>query len=290
VAVTRHLGISRPGPTARVRVVEHTDAGVRRREDRLAGEEPLEVRLGWPGAPAQRVLVTMRTPGHDFELAVGVLFAEQLLTNGMLHSVRYCDDAPTDPRHVFNVVTVTMGSAPLRPLVARQASVTAASSACGVCGADSIEDVLRPTVGRDARPPADFRLSAEVVRRLPDRLREHQRHFSRTGGLHAAGLFDPTGEPAVVREDVGRHNAVDKVVGHRLLEGADPGLPVLAVSGRLGYEIVQKAVVAGITVVVAVGAPSSLAVELAEAAGTTLVGFAGPTRFVVYSHPERVGV
>ena len=131
-------------------------------------------------------------------------------------------------------------------------------------------------------------MAAEVVHSLPEALREHQRVFARTGGLHAAGLFDRDGHALVVREDVGRHNAVDKVVGHRLLAQQAPGADVLAVSGRLGYEITQKAVSAAIPVVVAVGAPSSLSVELAERAGTTLVGFAGSRRFVVYTHPERI--
>ena len=273
----------------RVRVTEHTAGRTRRREDRLAAEEPLEVRARWPGVPSQRVLVTMRTPGHDFELAAGVLFAEGVVRPGRLAGVSYCDDVRIGERHLYNVVTVTLDSEPDPPLGHRGDSVTAASSACGVCGADSIESVLgghrHPPTQQSAHVPP---VPAAVVHALPGRLRERQRVFDTTGGLHAAGLFTADGTALVVREDIGRHNAVDKVVGRRLLDGAEPGVPLLAVSGRLGYEIVQKAVVAAIPVVVAVGAPSSLAVELAEASGTTLVGFARDERAVVYTRPDRI--
>jgi FdhD protein len=279
----------------RVRVTEHLGDATRRHEDRVAGEEPLEVRVRWPGVRSRRVLVTMRTPGHDFELATGLLFAEGVVVADDLESVAYCDDVRIDPRHAFNVVTVTLAREPEGGLGDRGDSVTGASSACGVCGADSIEAVLdadrhRPTTATAAGRADGVRLPASLLTALPDRLRQQQRHFETTGGLHAAGLFELDGTPLVVREDVGRHNAVDKVVGRRLLDGRQPGAPVLTVSGRLGYEIVQKAVVAAIPVVVAVGAPSSLAVELAEAAGTTLVGFARAERAVVYTHPDRVGV
>lgn len=279
----------------RVRVTEHVGEATRRHEDRVAGEEPLEVRVRWPGVSSRRVLVTMRTPGHDFELSTGVLFAEGLVRAGDLEGVAYCDDVRIDPRHAFNVVTVSLAREPDRGAGARGDSVTGASSACGVCGADSIEAVLdaerhRPSASTAAGSAEDVLLPVSLLTTLPDRLRQQQRHFETTGGLHAAGLFSTDGTPIVVREDIGRHNAVDKVVGRRLLDGRAPGAPVLTVSGRLGYEIVQKAVVAAIPVVVAVGAPSSLAVELAEAAGTTLVGFARAERAVVYTHPTRVGV
>lgn len=279
----------------RVRVTEHVGGGTRRHEDRVAGEEPLEVRLRWPGVQSRRVLVTMRTPGHDFELAAGLLFAEGLVAPGAVQGVAYCDDVRIDPRHAFNVVTVTLQQEPDGGIGARGDSVTAASSACGVCGADSIESVLdasrhAPRQPADDTDDADVRVPPAVVHSLPDRLREQQRLFDSTGGLHAAGLATAEGRLLVVREDIGRHNAVDKVVGRQVLDGSTPSAAVLAVSGRLGYEIVQKAVVAGIPVVVAVGAPSSLAVELAEASGTTLVGFARGERAVVYSHPGRIGV
>ena len=290
--VTSRPEARRPGPTVRVRVTEHVDGGTRRHEDRVAGEEPLEVRLRWPGTRSRRVLVTMRTPGHDFELAAGLLHAEGLVAPGAIQGVTYCDDVRIDPRHAFNVVTVTLEQEPEGGIGTRGDSVTAASSACGVCGADSIDSVLDATRHRSAQPTdgGDVRVAPAVVHALPDRLREQQRLFDTTGGLHAAGLATTDGTLLVVREDIGRHNAVDKVVGRRLLDGSSPGAPVLAVSGRLGYEIVQKAVVAGIAVVVAVGAPSSLAVELAETAGVTLIGFVRGARSVVYTHPGRIGV
>jgi FdhD protein len=167
--------------------------------------------------------------------------------------------------------------------------VTATSSACGVCGTQSIDDVL--SLG--GRSPGPAQRSATVppvlLHTLPARLREAQRVFDSTGGLHAAGWFDHEGRLVVLREDVGRHNAVDKVVGARLLAGESPAAPVLCVSGRIGFEIVQKAVAAGVGLVAAIGAPSSLAVRLAEEAGLGLVGFLSERRFVVYAAPERVG-
>ena len=285
----------RPGPSTRVRVHEVTaepDAApsVLRHEDRLATEEPLEIRLAWPGRPAQRVAVTMRTPGHDFELATGFLVGEGVLASAEdLRTVAYCTDTALTPEQELNVVTVELGVPPRTPPAERYAGLSAASSACGVCGTESIDDVLaRCDVGASDRW-GGLRVSLEVLLALPDRLRAEQRVFDSTGGLHAAGLFDEHGTPAVVREDVGRHNAVDKVVGARVLAGASPAAPVLCVSGRIGFEIVQKAVAAGVGLVAAIGAPSSLAVRLAEQAGLGLVGFLSERRFVVYAAPERVG-
>jgi FdhD protein len=278
----------RPGPSVRVRVTERVEATTRRREDRLATEEPLEVRLAWPGRAAERVGVTMRTPGHDFELAVGLLFAEGLLSPAVLETVAYCTDTRLSPEQEFNVVTVTLTGPPPRPLTAVHDTVTAAASACGVCGADSIGEVLSLT---DVRGPVSAEVvDAEVLHRLPERLREAQRVFDATGGLHAAGLFSADGELQLLREDIGRHNAVDKVVGARLLAGSSPAAPVLCVSGRIGFEIVQKAVAAGVGVLTAIGAPSSLAVRLAEEAGLGLVGFLSARRFVVYAGGERLGM
>ena len=278
----------RPGPSVRVRVAEHVDGGTRHREDRLATEEPLEVRLSWPARPAERVGVTMRTPGHDFELAAGMLFAEGVLSPAALESVAYCTDTRLTRDQEFNVVTVTLSEPPARPPAVVHGTVTAAASACGVCGTDSIGEVLaltevRGVMGTDVIEPA-------VLQELPDRLREAQRVFDATGGLHAAGLFSADGQLAVLREDIGRHNAVDKVVGSRLLTGSSPGLPVLCVSGRIGIEIVQKAVAAGVGVLAAIGAPSSLAVRLADEAGLGLVGFLSRKRFVVYAGEARLGV
>jgi FdhD protein len=287
----------RPGPSVRVRVREHADARVRHREDRLATEEPLEVRVAWPGASPLRVAVTMRTPGHDFELAAGLLFAEGLLSPGALRSVAYCTDVALTPEQEFNVVTVELAGPPPREPSPRGATVTAAASACGVCGADSIEDVLAlasragGAVGADevgGGGPVDV-VDPAVLRRLPARLRERQRVFEATGGLHAAGLFDGAGELLLLREDIGRHNAVDKALGARIVAGEQVVVPLLCVSGRIGFEIVQKAVAARVGVLAAIGAPSSLAVGLADRAGLGLVGFLSPERFVVYAGADRIG-
>ncbi|MBW8751898.1 MAG: formate dehydrogenase accessory sulfurtransferase FdhD [Propionibacteriales bacterium] len=270
----------RPGPSVRTRVVEYAGEARLEHEDRLATEEPLEIRLAWPGAPARRVAVTMRTPGHDFELAVGWLVHERVIEPARIAAVRYCTDTDLSPLEQFNVVTVEVTSPPLRVPGARDVS-----SACGVCGKESIADA----VGGPLPRVSDFQVPLDVVRGLPDRLREEQAGFARTGGLHAAGLFEVDGTRVVVREDVGRHNAVDKAVGAVLLEPrAVPG--VLVLSGRVGFELVQKAVVSGIGLVVAVGAPSSLAVALAQESGVGVVGFTRPDRCVVYAGDQRLGV
>ncbi len=279
-------GDRRPGPATRVRVTEWRGDAVTHHEDRLATEEPLEVRLAWPGAPAQRFVVTMRTPGADFALATGLTYAEGVFTGtDDLRTVAYCTDEVLSAQQQFNVVTVGLAGPPER-WTRRGLGM---SAACGVCGKDSLEAVAH--IGgapQDVVPVA----AVDVVRSLPDRLREQQRVFERTGGLHAAGLFRADGTPVLVREDIGRHNAVDKVVGQLLLDRVLPvgGLAgtVLCVSGRLGFEIVQKAAVAGIPVIVAVGAPSSLAADLAERYGICLAGFARGDRMVVYSHPTRL--
>ena len=293
-------GDRRPGPSTRVRVHEVVtisppgpnagpESAVRRHDDRLATEEPLEVRLAWPGRAAARVAVTMRTPGHDFELATGFLYAEGVLASSDdLRTVAYCTDEPLTPEQEFNVVTVELSRPPRRAPADRYAGLAAASSACGVCGTESIDDVLALCDVHASSRWDDLRVPAEVLLSLPGRLREAQRVFDSTGGLHAAGLFDAAGTPFVVREDIGRHNAVDKVVGARLLAGESPAVPLLCVSGRIGFEIVQKAMVAGIGVLAAVGAPSSLAVDLARRAGLCTAGFVRDGRFVVYAAPERL--
>jgi FdhD protein len=270
----------RPGPTVRARVVEVDGDAVLEHEDRLATEEPLEIRLGWPDTAAQRLAVTMRTPGHDFELAAGWLAHEQIVAPEDIESVRYCTDADLTDLEEFNVVTVQSSAPP-----AYLPSARTVSSACGVCGTASIADALR------AANPIEHELviGLDVVRGLPSALAGAQPAFDRTGGLHAAGLFEADGTLVAVREDVGRHNAVDKVVGSRLLAGL-PVPPVLVLSGRVGFELVQKAVVSGIAAVVAVGAPSSLAVSLAERADIGLVGFTRSERCVVYAGTARFGV
>ncbi|MGH3510312.1 MAG: formate dehydrogenase accessory sulfurtransferase FdhD [Nocardioidaceae bacterium] len=285
---------SRPGPSVRTRVLEVTADGVRRHEDRLATEEPMEIRLAWPGHLDERVAVTMRTPGQDFELAVGFLHGEGLLDTadpgGAVSRVAYCTDADLTPEERYNVVTVALRTAPDHPPVARYAGPGGATSACGVCGTESIQEVLARTRVDSSGSWPDLRVDPEVLRALPEALRAGQRVFDATGGLHAAGLFDLDGNALVVREDVGRHNCVDKVVGARLLAGESPAVPVLCVSGRIGFEIVQKAVAARIGVLASVGAPSSLAVDLAGTAGLTTVGFVREGRFVVYSGSTRIGV
>jgi FdhD protein len=270
----------RPGPSVRTRIVEHLGDARLEHEDRLATEEPLEIRLAWPGAPARRIAVTMRTPGHDFELATGWLVHERVVEPAQVTAVRYCTDTDLTPLEQFNVVTVETTSAPLRVPGTREVS-----SACGVCGKESIDEVVGGPLAR----VRDFRVPVDVVRGLPDRLREEQAGFARTGGLHAAGLFEVDGTRVVVREDVGRHNAVDKAVGAVLLQQR-PVPDVLVLSGRIGFELVQKAVVSGIGLVVAVGAPSSLAVALARESGVGLVGFTRPDRCVVYAGDHRLGV
>lgn len=269
----------RPGPTVRARVTELDASGERRHEDRLATEEPLEIRLAWPSAPAQRVWVTMRTPGNDFELAAGWLVHEGLVAPGTIHGVGYCTDDTLEPEEELNVVTVTLSAPPLRDPGHRHLGHSSGSSACGVCGKDSIAAALSsPAAGRWTGPVP----GPEVVQRLPGLLRSGQTVFERTGGTHAAALTTADGDLLAVREDVGRHNAVDKVTGSRVLAGLPPAEACLVVSGRAGFELVQKAVAAGTGALVAVGAPSSLSVRLAREAGLVLYGFAGPDRCVRY--------
>jgi FdhD protein len=270
----------RPGPTVRTRVHELTVDTERHHEDRLATEEPLEIRLAWPGSPARRVWVTMRTPGHDFELAAGWLLHEGLAPAGTIAGVAYCTDVDLTPEQEFNVVTVTLAEAPPRDPGHRHTGQSAGSSACGVCGKDSVTDALATPSGARWAGPLP---SAEVVRGLPDRVREQQAVFARTGGVHAAALATADGELLAVREDVGRHNAVDKVTGARILAGASPVEACLVVSGRAGFELVQKAVAAGIGSLVAVGAPTSLSVRLARESGLVLYGFTSPRRCVRYT-------
>ena len=270
----------RPGPSVRTRVTEHLAAGTRRHEDRLATEEPLEIRLAAAGLPARRVWVTMRTPGHDFELAAGFAVSESLFPPGSIHQVAYCTDTDLGPEQEFNVVTITVAPGTDISTARRHEARSAGSSACGVCGKDSVAEVLDVVHG--ARWTGEVP-SPAVVRVLPDRLRAGQRLFDRTGGVHAAALASPDGELEPVREDVGRHNAVDKVIGARVLSGAPTGAACLVVSGRAGFELVQKAVTAGIGSLVAVGAPTSLSVDLARSAGLTLYGFTSPGRCVQYA-------
>jgi FdhD protein len=272
----------------RVRVREYADGRERRREDKLATEEPLEIRLAWPGRRAEQVGVTMRTPGHDFELAAGMMASQGVLRGTALDRVAYCTDVTLTPEQEFNVVTVTLAHAPADPPAVRTSALLATSSACGVCGTESIDEVLTLAGrGGDGAPsPAPVDLSAALLMGLPDRLREHQRVFASTGGIHAAAAVGVDGALLEVREDIGRHNAVDKVIGAHVLTDRSPAVPLLLVSGRIGFELVQKAAVTGMGAIAAIGAPSSLAVRLAEEAGLGLVGFVSRRRFVVYAEPS----
>jgi FdhD protein len=260
---------------------------VREREDSLAVEEPLEIRLQEEnGGSPEAFVVTMRTPGEDEDLSAGLLFAEGVLaTPADLCSLRRSSDPRMESDMRENVLIATVRPEAVGRARALRRS-TVMGSACGVCGRTSIDAILPA-----GRPPltSPLRVAAEVLYGLPDKLRESQSVFSRTGGLHAAALFDATGSRLAVREDIGRHNATDKLVGRLFRDGAVPaGDRILMVSGRAGFEIVQKAYNAGIPVVASVSAPSSLAVELADAGGVTLVGFLRERRFNVYSHSRRV--
>jgi FdhD protein len=245
--------------------------------DPVAVEEPLELRLG-----ETPLAVTMRTPGHDAELAAGFLYGEGLVeTRDDLLAVR-------DARAGGDANVARIELAPGLEAAARaQARGFLSTSACGVCGKTAIESVFAK--GLPLLEAGRPRVARDVIESLPARMREAQRVFARTGGLHAAALFDAEGALLVLREDVGRHNAVDKVVGERLLAGALPLRDaLLLLSGRAGFEIVQKAARAGVPLVAAVGAPSSLALRTAERTGMTLVGFLRPGRFNLYTAPERV--
>jgi FdhD protein len=263
---------------ARRRIVRFGPDGSRSAVDTVAGEEPMEVRVD-----GTAVSVTMRTPGNDFELALGFCLAEGIVDRADdVASIRYCGD--DRPAGTYNVVDVRRRT-PSPPDERLRRNVYTTSS-CGVCGTTSIDVVQRQvsSVGGD-----DVRVTAEVVASLPDRLRASQRVFERTGGLHAAALARPDGDLSCVREDVGRHNAVDKVLGWAATRGQLPLVgQVLVVSGRVAFEIVQKAATAGVPMIAAVSAPTSLAVDLAESLGMTLVGFIRHGGMNVYTRSDRV--
>jgi FdhD protein len=261
-------------------VYEWKEGRVAARQDDLAAEEPLEIRVG--GRP---LTVTMRTPGNDFELATGFLFTEGIVERPQqIVDIR---EAGTKITERGNVVDVELAPDVKLDLESSQRNFFAASS-CGICGKASIESVRRRGV---RAVNASFQMSAEVLCSLPEKLRESQAVFARTGGLHAAALFDCDGRMLAEREDIGRHNAVDKIVGWALREKrAALSDCALIVSGRGGFEIVQKAAVAGIPVVASVSACSSLAVRLAREVGMTLAGFLRGRRFVVYAGGERLGI
>jgi FdhD protein len=252
-------------------LISRIDAsGTHHQPDQVIVEEPLEIRLD-----DHLVTTTMRTPGHDFELAAGFCFTEGLLAGASVRTCRYCGTGSAVETE-FNVVSVeTGGTAPVPT-----PRLTTTTSSCGLCGSTSIESLRRrlaPLTGL-----AEFR--ASVLAAVPERMRSEQELFATTGGVHAAAAFSVIGEPVVVREDVGRHNAVDKVVGRLLLDGALPARKLgLYVSGRASFEIVQKAWAAGFAAVVAVSAPTNLAVEVARAAGLVLAGFVRDGGMNVYA-------
>jgi FdhD protein len=258
---------------------------VRDRPDTLAAEEPLEIRVGPAGGRRPALAVTMRTPGDDVDLAIGFLLTEGVIaTADDVVTAQLC--AGPETPNTYNVVDVTL-SPNVAPPDTDPARHFYTTSSCGVCGKASIEAVRvrsRHDINADA---ATF--SAKTLAGLPDRLRAAQRAFDVTGGLHAAGIFGADGEPRCVREDVGRHNAVDKVVGWAARERILPASGhILMVSGRASFELVQKATMAGIPVLAAVSAPSTLAVDLAIESGLTLVGFLRGTAFNVYSGTHRI--
>jgi FdhD protein len=274
-------------PVERVRLRAREDGLEVEREDALAVEEPLELRIRSAESSAvSRFVTTMRTPGPDEELAAGLLFAEGVLEQRAdLVALERPGDPRVEPELRANVLVATLSKDALARAAGLQRS-TVMGSACGVCGRTVIGRVLPE--GRP-RIVSELRVDAELLHALPARLRERQSVFAHTGGLHAAGLFDAQGRLLEVREDIGRHNAVDKLVGARWLAEALPLRDcLLVVSGRAGFEIVQKATFAGIPIMASVSAPSSLAVELAEAAGITLIGFLRERRFNIYTGAARV--
>jgi FdhD protein len=283
----------RRGSTARRSIervrVEGDDSVRRTREDLLAVEEPLEIRIVRAGdagrgadAGAHRVSVTMRTPGADFELAAGFLYGEGLINGGeQIARIRYCTDAVQQ----YNTVSVHLApGADFDPALLSRNFYT--TSSCGVCGKASIEAVIGPAC---ARIESTMEVDPAVVVSLPEKLRASQRVFERTGGLHAAAQFTAEGALVRIREDVGRHNAMDKLVGAAVLADELPlAESIVLVSGRLSFELVQKAARAGVPVLAGVSAPSSLAVELAHGAGMTLAGFVRGTEFNVYAGGARI--
>ncbi len=277
--------------TARKRITRITlgeagaEATVSRREDVLAVEEPLEIRVG-----GTSLSITMRTPGHDFDLAAGFLISEGIVAHATdVAAIRYCAGVNDDGENTFNVLDVTLGAGVAAPDPSLERNFYMTSS-CGLCGKASIDAVR--TASHHPVADDDLAIDANLLATFPDRLRAGQEVFDKTGGLHAAALFDGrTGEMLVLREDVGRHNAVDKVIGWAHGEGLLPlAGTVLQVSGRASFELTQKASMAGIPVLAAVSAPSSLAIDLAGELGLTVVGFMRGRSMVVYAGEQRVTV
>ncbi|MBO1331032.1 formate dehydrogenase accessory sulfurtransferase FdhD [Streptomyces sp. VRA16 Mangrove soil] len=269
--------------TERRKVIRIRDGHISSRPDTLVAEEPLEIRLN--GKP---LAITMRTPGDDFALAAGFLVSEGVLGTGAdLQNIVYCAGATQDGSNTYNVVDVRTAPGVELPDITLERNVYTTSS-CGLCGKASL-DAVRTTARFPIADTPPVRVTPDLLATLPDRLREAQRVFDRTGGLHAAALFDEEGRLVDTREDVGRHNAVDKLVG-RALQNDDLPLSrsILLVSGRASFELAQKAVMAGIPMLAAVSAPSSLAVDLAAETGLTLVGFLRGPSMNVYAGEHRI--
>lgn len=269
--------------TRRTKVTRYSpDAPATVREDALAVEEPLEIRVD-----GTSLSVTMRAPGDDFDLVAGFLVSEGVIWSAdQLVAMRFCAGTDDDGLQTFNVIDATL-SADTPPVDVSLERHVFTSSSCGICGTASIDAVHKAAHFGHLDDATSW--DQKLLGSLPDRLREHQKVFDRTGGVHAAGLFDASGELLCLREDVGRHNAVDKVVGWALREGRLPlAGTVLQVSGRTSFELAQKAHMAGIPVLAAVSAPSSLAVEHAESAGMTLLGFSRSGSFNAYAGTHRI--
>ena len=268
-------------------ITKISDSGIESKPDLLAIEEPLEIRVGF-GSMSERqqksLSVTMRTPGHDFELAAGFLFTEGIIQSfSQIESVKYCEDGGKQEQKE-NIVRVELKSEVKINFEKLQRHFYTSSS-CGVCGKTSIDAVK---VNCESLSDS-FTISSEVVHSLSDKLRKAQLVFEYTGGLHASAIFDASGNLILLREDVGRHNALDKIIGAMLFKNETPlSNYALLVSGRASFELVQKAAVAGIPVLAAVGAPSSLAVQLANDAGMTLLGFVRDQRFNIYCGEQRI--
>jgi FdhD protein len=270
-------------PTTSVQVVAYDGGNTRRRPDELVTEEPLELRVHGPGQDPEPLVVTMRTPGNDFELAAGFCLTEGVLCGADdLATIEYCLGG--EGEQLYNVVTARL-RAPLRADVRNRTFLS--NSSCGICGKAALDEIEV----RCAPVAAGPTVAASVIATLPGKLAQRQRVFGQTGGLHAAARFSATGELLAVREDVGRHNALDKLLGDALLERALPLADnIVVLSGRVSFELVQKAAVAGVPVICAVSAPSSLAIAAAERFGQTVVGFVRDDRFNVYAHADRIAM
>lgn len=268
-------------PVSDVQVLAFDAHGTRRRPDRLVTEEPMEIRVGGPGQEPVPFAVAMRTPGNDFELAAGLCLTEGLITApDDIDGIAYC--LGPEREQMFNVVTVRLRTPVAENLRDRR---YLSNSSCGICGKAALDEIEVRCAPVGEGPV----VAASVIATLPDQLARHQRVFDQTGGLHAAARFTADGAWRETREDVGRHNALDKLVGNALLERQLPlSNDILLVSGRLSFELVQKAAVAGIPVLCAVSAPSSLAVAAAGQLGQTVIGFLRDGRFNVYTHTERI--